>query len=238
MPIIFRNNPIPTTGALYVTNPGIPTRENGKMYRFIFEEIFGKRALGGKNRADQKLIRDMLFKGTGGTAAQRKKAQSLREAVLSKKGAVYKRYLKFRTAATKGYKAMLDREVGGKKPKRKSSAKRKSTAKKGKTGVVKAKNGRRMHYVNGKLVSAEDYKKLTGKSSRASSQKKSGKKSKASKQKSSGMTWAQLVKKHGVQKAAKLYKKSPSKKKNPRTVPRRENSKKNRWIQFKLFNLD
>ena len=211
MPIIFRNNPIPTTGALYVTNPGMPRRENGKLYRFIFEELFGRRGSSGKKSADQTLIRNMLFKGTGGTAAQRKKAQKMREDVLSKKGATYKKYLKYRTEATKAYKAVLDKASKGKTTKKKTSRKstaKKTTAKKGKTGIVKAKNGRKMHYVDGNLVSADNYKKLTGKKSRASTQKKT---------------------------AAKKTKAKT--KKNPRSKPMRKNSALDRWIAYKFFDL-
>ena len=129
MPIIFRNNPIPTTGALYVTNPGIPTRDNGKLYRFIHQEIFGRRGSSGKKSKDQTLIRNMLFKGKGGTATQRKKAQKIREQVLSKKGATYKKYLKFRTAATKAYKAVLEKasKAKGKATKKRKTKGRKST---------------------------------------------------------------------------------------------------------------
>lgn len=191
MAILFKNNPMPTTGALYVTNPrssSFPTRDNPKMTRFIFEEVFGRRGDSGKKSSDHKAVRAMIDRGEKPTVdgkvatdAQVAKAKKLHAGVLSRKGEIFDRYVKHRSSATAAYKKVLSDAVGGKKSSTKKSSTKRSSTKasaqrstaKGITKVITAKNGRKMYYVNGKMVSATVYKASTG--SKAPAQRSSTK---------------------------------------------------------------
>lgn len=75
MSVVFRSNPLPTTGAIYVTNPRtIPVRDNGRKRRFVYGKVFGKTPSRLNDVQNRKIIDIMM--GRAGTAAQKKKAQA------------------------------------------------------------------------------------------------------------------------------------------------------------------
>lgn len=90
MAIVFRKNPIPRTGALYVTNPRrkkIVRRPNGGMNRWVYGQVLGGGKTPSRLTKDQKDKIVEIRMGRAGSKAQQKKAQTAMKNYKSGSGA-------------------------------------------------------------------------------------------------------------------------------------------------------